>query len=600
MKVNSALDLLQLKTERESHYSHAHSVMDELIAVREGIVPARFQEYFPAGIPVQIINMIRMAHEDHTAMAGKVFPLYCPPRNATSKAKREAEKVEQICYGYNDAARRLGGMGMESLMKKLAWWLSLAGDAVMMVLPNGEFKTPFFTFRDPRTHLPPVGWAPWSQAPLDGTLFAYKLRLGELKARFPDRRAELSEKHTKSMIDSYGRKYAVDENPEVWVGEYYSKDCWMVATLEDDCVTLLRSDTGDKGHPDVCPVVPMTSYSATDPKGRPLYADQVPLQMVLARIISQQVEFMDKTIYPEIYSTPLVDGQRKYGPGSHNEFDVSIPGGERPYLQVVQPSGANHSDQMMGFIMGTSRMLNRDPEVFQGIGDANSAKALDNLKAGPQMLIQDGMWPIMIDALPKAYNIAMEMDMNLWGAERKTAMGIRKNSRYAVDYTPLSHLRGYEHSVVVEPGLGLAGYTGKLEVMQMKESGMISRATALESIPEFTEPEKEARAIDGDMVRELILTDLGTKATNNMLAPGALAELLRLIEEDELSVHEAVKKLEESGGLVPPPPPPAEDPMAALMGGMGGEMPPLDALRGAGGGGGAPPAMPPLGSIRGG
>lgn len=596
MKIGSASDLIQLKTEREGHYAQAHAVMNELIQVRQGNVPGRFETYFPAGIPIQIINMIRMAHQDHTAMAGKVFPVYVPPRNATQKAKREAEKVEQILYGYNDASRRIGGMNMELLMKTLAWWLTLCGDAVLMVLPHAEHKTPFFTFRDPRTHLPPLGWAPWSQAPLDGTMFAQQMRLGELKMRWPKHAAELSSKHARSIVDAYGKKITTDENPEIWVGEYYSKDCWMVATLEDNGVTLSRSDTGDRGHPDVCPVVPMTMYSPDGSKGRPLYADQVPLQMVLARIISQQVDFVDKTIYPEIYGTPLVDGQRKYGPGSYNEFDVAIPGGERPMLEVVSPQGSNHSDQLMSFIMGASRMLNHDPEVFQGIGEANSAKALDVLKSGIHMMIEDTIWPMMTDAMPKAYTVAMEMDMNLWGAERKVASGVRKNSRYAVDYTPMVALKGYTTSVVVEPGLGLAGVQGKLEIMQMLDAGIISRSTALEMIPNFPEPEKEGRSIDADMVRELILADLGQRAANNLLPPGALAEIQRLIEEEELTLSEAVQKVQNSGGLEAP-----MDPMAALAGGGpggGGGMPDLAAMMG-GGPAPAPPMMPSLGELQG-
>ena len=591
--VNGTPDIHALYNSRLPYYSGVHQAMDELLMVRDGEVPARYSDMFHEDIPVYLLNMMRLAHDDLTAMAGKVFPIYVPPKNNSAKAATKAEKVEKIAYGWNDAARRAGGPTFDSIMDKLAWWLVLCADAVAMVLPDYKNKTPYFTFRDPRTHYPPEGWSPWSQAPLDNTLFSYEVPLEELIMRYPEKAMVLRNQYTR-MVGGWGifrRSSRTNPNPLVRIGEYYSRDTWMVGTIDDNETTLVESHKGDKGHPGVCPVVPFTLYSATQAKGRPMFADQVPLQMAMARMFSQQIDFYDKTLYPTTFGTKLRGDTVKYGPGAYNEFDQTL--GDKPAFFQQAPANPIHADQMLSFTLGLARVLNRNPESMQGGGDAVSAKAINELKGSVNMIVEDGIWPAFIDGLPRLYKAAAEMDINLWGRDAKKSSGVKRNNYFVESYTPGLDLSGYESDITVEPGLGLGGFQGKLEIMQMLGAGMISMDTALEMLPEYRNPQEEKRRIQGDKLDEVTWQTFAARAAE--LQPGALAEVKRLMAEEDMDLSEAIAKVDAAGALfVPPPDPmaamggaPGGNPLAALMGGM----PPPDA-----GGGEAPP---PLSMLRG-
>lgn len=582
-------DLQQLASERMGHYSGVHDTINTLINVYDGEVPDAYKHYFHRDIPIEVINMIRMAVDDLTAMAGKVFPVFVPPRNNTAKAKKEAELVEKICLGYNDAGRKVGSIGMDMLMKRLAWWLILSADAVAMVLPDYEYKTPYFTFRDPRSHFPPVGWTPWGRTPLDGTMFIYSCTVGELGRMYPEKEARLRDVY-KSKMGGHGLStHGTGDLLNVRVAEFYHSEAWYVAAVDDDVTVLSESMSGDKGFPGVCPVVPFTMFSADMPKGRSFIADQVGIQMSQSRMVSQKIDYYDRLLYPMLFHTALKD-EINYGPGSSNEFDDL--NGIRPVVEQIVPPNPVDADETIGFLMGISRILNRNPEVMQGGGDMNSGKALDTaMDVGPRATIKDSFWPVFIEGIPKLYCKAAEMDLNLWGNVRKT-QGYNKNGAYSnVDYTPNVHLKPFYKDVRIEPGLGLGGFQGSLEIMQKLGAGLISRDTALEQLPEFANPQEEKRRIQADKLEEVMFADLATKAQSGIISPEAFHEIKRLVEEKDLDLFEAVAELAKTGAFAPPAPEvPAE--------GGGGDLAALEQMLG--GGGGAPPAAqpPPLSELR--
>lgn len=574
-------DLQQLASERVNHYSLVHDTINTLISVYDGEVPSEYQHYFHRDIPVEVINMIRMAVDDLTGMAGKVFPVFVPPRNNTAKAKREAELVEKICLGYNDAGRKVGSVGMDMLMKRLAWWLILAADAVAMVLPDYDYQTPYFTFRDPRSHFPPVGWTPWGRVPLDGTMFVYHCTLGELKRMYPDKAGRLTEVY-KSKMGGHGlTAVARGDLLQIQVAEFYHTDAWYVAAVDEQVVILSESQNGDKGFPGVCPVVPFTMFSADNPKGRSFIADQVGIQMSQSRMVSQKIDYFDRLLYPMLFHTAL-KGDINYGPGNANEFDDL--NGIRPMVEQIVPPNPVDADETIGFLMGISRVLNRNPDTTQF---ENSAKALESaMDVGPRATIKDSFWPVFIEGLPKLYCLAAKMDMALWGNQRKSVSTKDKNTYFTVDYVPNVHLKPHYQGIRIEPGLGLGGYQGSLEIMQKLGAGLISRDTALEQLPEFANPQEEKRRIQSDKLEEVMFADLATKAQNGIISPEAFHRIKQMVEEEDKDLFEAVAELSKEGAFQPPVP---ETPEA------GGMPPELAALMG-----GAPgaPTAPPLAELR--
>jgi hypothetical protein len=583
---------------RTSAYADDHREMDKLVGAYFGVLPSEFDDYFDPEMHVHVINMLRMAWDDLAIRAGKVFPLYVEPDNDTPTARDRAEKQERIALGYNYAGRAVGAISRDLLSKVQAWWMVGCANAVYLTLPSYDKKTPFFTFRDPRTYYPPVGWSPYTQVAADDGLFAYQITVGELRRRYPDRIPEIDQKLLRTTV-GYGGATAATNESLVWLGEYYSADSWIIAPLTDQAITLARSDTGDRGHPDVNPITPMGLYHPSGAKGRSLFADQISIQAAMARMFSQKLDFYDRTLYPLVFHTRLTGQTLRVGPFATNEFDASD--GVPPRVEVVAPAHQIDADQTMAFAMGMSRMLNRNPESFQGQGRADSAKAISQLEDGPAATIKDGIWPAMLEAEAKIYEVAASLDVNLWGNVKKVAKGSRKNSAFRVNYVPAVDLRGREQDFCVEPGLGLGGYQGIIEILQMLGAEQISEETAIEQREDIRDADKELRRIEADRVKKLMRLQLGTAAQAQpgmpgALQDGALAELLDRIERGE-RLQEAWETMSKAQRLfVVPPPQPLAPPGGDLGGGFA---PPAGVGPGTGGAASFLP-LPDLNALRGG
>lgn len=578
-------DLNALYNDRGGIYGDTHSEIDKLVGIYEGRLPPEFEDYFAPEMHVHVINMIRLAWDDLATMAGKEFPLYVRPHSSSQRAKDQAERLEKIGYGYNENGRDTGGITMKLLQKVQNWWLVGAGSSVGMTLPHYETKRPFFTWRDPRTFYPPGGWSPFTSSQPQDALFVYPITLGELKRRYPERANELDRDlgKTEIMLNGVRKSIVHDDNWVLQVGEYYNKDTWIVATMTDKVVRLARSDTGDPGHPELVPVWAYGLFSASGAKGRSLFADQVSIQAAMARMFSQKLDFYDRMLYPLIFHTPLSNEKLRMGPNAANTFDVSS--GVPPRVETIQPAHSIDADQTMAFAIGMSRMLNRNPESMQGQGEADSAKALTELKAGITTTIRDWIWPPQVEALPKAYELAAKLEVKLWPNDRRSTSGSRRNQPYQTEYVPAVHLSGNEARFRIEPGLGLAGYQGTLEILQLYQAELIPEDLALEQGEWVRDVQEAKRGIQLDRLAKLNWAALAAMAEQGMLAPDAIALLIQDVEEGK-DLNQAIKDRKAANQLLAPPP----EPMGAAPPGMGAPgLPP-----------GAPPIPPQLAVLRGG
>lgn len=622
--IQNEAQLLSEWSSRASYYSTDHALMDKLVGVYFGQLPSEFDDYFDENMHVHLINLIRLSWDDLANRAGKLFPVRVTPDNDTPTATKRASNLERISSSWNAAGQVCGSISRSTLQKVIAWWMVGCANAVAMVLPDYEYQTPYFTFRDPRTHYPPVGWSPYTQAKADDALFAYQMSIGELKSRYPTKSGEISAKMQK-YISSSGAKSSrtIERSDEelVWVGEYYHEDVWLVSTLQDNVVILAESMSGDKGHPGVMPVQSMALYSPGSSvfgsttssgtgtvnsmgssslggaKGRSMFADQISIQAAMARMFSQQLDFYDRTLYPIIFHTRLVGQTIRIGPYATNEFDTTD--GNPPKLEVISPAHQIDATQMQQFAIGMSRMLNRNPESFQGQGQADSAKALTQLEAGPTATIRDGIWPSMLEADPKLYQTAAKMEVNVWGNVRKKTRG---TPQAPITYVPAVDLRDRENSFQVFPGIGVAGYQGQLQIMQELGAENISEETALEQREDIPDAETELRRIEADRIKKILRAELGVRSQAQpgmpgSLAPGALTTLLGRVEKGE-SLYEAMRDMDNAGALYIPMPqaPPG---LPAGLGGDTGMGVPGGGIGGGPMGGGAAVIPPQIGAATG-
>lgn len=593
--IASAKDLGAEAHRRTEHYMSCHGLITELVNARNGIMPARYEALFHEGIPRFDLNQLRMAHDDLTGMAAKVFPVNVRPRNNSDKAKAEAMLVENVCLSYNDAAFYAGGLDHMMLKQKLAWWLLIGGDAVAVVLPDYERKSPYFHFRDPRTHLPPVGWGPWSPVSLNETLFSYELSLDELRMRFPERVRELNNSYDRSRQNP-GFHREGDGDRMIEVVEYYSRDSWMFATC-DPGITLARSDDGDKMHPGVCPVVPFTMYDGVNPKGRPPLADEVGIQAAISRFLSQTLEEGDAIINPIIAHTEVEGGELRRGPGASNQY-VTTPGAPPPRIDKIAPDNPIHALNTINFLAQWGRVLTRNPESMQGMGEADSAKAVNALRAGVEGTIKDLIWPLFFHGEPRMYQLAMEMDINVWGNTKKEVVGRNSGSPFRESYRPNVALKGYEHALRIKQSHSAGGYQGEIQRMQKYGAGLMPLDAVLEEDPAVEEPLRYRRALQTDQLEKIQYELFTAQAQSGALAPDAIPKIIALMNDKDISWMEAAQQLSESGELLAPPPEAAPEApgggggMEELMAALGGGQDPMAQ------GATAPEELPNLGQLR--
>ena len=552
-RYNNVGDLSLLWQERSMAHGEDIRDMDTMVNVYNGLLPPEFNDYFNKRMHVHLVNSIRLAWDDLANMAGKAFPLFVRADNDSPTAEARAERLEDVGYGYNRAGRIVGGIEFKTLKKVLAWWLVGCANAVYMTLPDYEFKTPFFTFRDPRTHFPPVGWSPWTQAAPEDALFIYEMSYGELCNRYPEKAAEIRAKYQKARSSTAATTRGATESWAFTVGEYYHKDLWITAIVDDQPIVLAESNVGDSGHPGVMPVVATGLYSASSSMGRSIFADQVSIQAAMARMFSQKLDWYDRTLYPIIFHTPLSGNTVHFGPLAFNEYKTDFMG-VQPRLDVVAPAHQIDADQTMAFALGLSKMLNRNPEFLQGAGPADSAKALEQLQKGITSTIRDGIWPCMLEAEPRLYSLAARMDVNIWPNLKKTARGEKRAQAFITDYVPAVHLRGREDSFELEPGLGLAGYQGTLEIIQLYGAELIPEQDAVEQGEWTRDARGTIRRLQGDKLRKILYADLMQKAAAGILMDGAISEILRRVEGHGEDMNDVIEDMRKGGRLTVQPP----------------------------------------------
>lgn len=589
-KPTSPEDLHAIVGQRQLYYQSQHTLQQRMWNYYNGQMPDEFKDYFPDEMHIHKINTVRPAADDLTFMASKEFPIMVAPLKASQEGKRAAEKVENIAYGWNEASFNHHGTSLKQLMDIWMRNLILTGDAVGMVMPWYDQKLPYFTWRNPLSHLPPPGWSPFTGEELDDTVFYYPMTLKQLMLRYPDKESELRRNYTNTYYGAGIGRAAQKQDEEqimVMVAEYYCKEAWYVSVVESKVTKLSGSESGDYGHPYCVPVFTMNVFNPQYTKGRSFLADQADLSPAMSRLVSQEIDYADHLLYGPIFTTPTEDDVVAIGTGGVNVWDTTFGG--TPRAERISPGSAIQTSQLLAMLMGFARALNKNPE--QQI--SNSAKAMSELNKDVEAVIRDGFWPHAIAGLQRAYKICAEMELSLWPDEKKsmviTGRRRKKGGVVQVDYTPSKDLAGFERRIRLEQGLALGGYAGTLELLQMYGAGTMSLDDLLEQHPFIQNAQETRRKIDADKMKEVLFATLVAKGEQGIIKPEAFHEINRLIEEDEISLTEAIAKVQEQGMLeqAPPPTESPADPLAALLAGAppappegaAGPMPPLSQMQ---------------------
>lgn len=579
-----AQDLASVFHSRLESHSHRFSVMNEVEAAVHGRLPERYGPLFAEPEKEVRIELrtIKTADQDLTALTAKVFPISVDPKTSAQENVKSAERVEKVAYGYNNGAALRMGPEMDAIMFQLAQHQVRFADGCLVAYPDYDKKLIFFHVVDPRNHLPPVGWSPYSPAPLDESMICYELPLGEVKRRFPGSMTQLDQVYQRSTFGPGGKR-TPDDKMMVKFAMSLGTESWYASTVNGDkTVVLSQSEAGDRNHPGVCPITSFMQFGSD-----PLFTGQIGIEVALQKVMSQEIRGTEQMLTGPIFVSGM-DGDINWT----GVNKLSTLGGEKPMVQRLGPTSPLNTERVLSSLVNFARIFNRNPESFQGGGDANSAKAVQTLQAGVRSTVQDILWMPFKNGFPRVYDNCMKMERNLWPNEKKTVRGKTGRSAFEIDYVPSVHLDGFDGRVKIEFGFGLGGIQQSIEAIQKNGAGMLSKRTAIEYDMGVRDVDAEMRRIESEEMGEVLTQVMAAKG--ELLSLSALAAIIKKIESGKTKV-EAITEAEEEGLFDPPP---VEDPMMAMAGGApppGGLPPELAAMMG--GGGGMPASLPPAGVI---
>lgn len=546
-------DISAVFAERSTTRDAEIALMNEVQGAIDGVMPATYAGLFTSkDVPIRL-QTTRSAYDSLRRYLAEVPILpHADPlgKRDSNQARAKAELVEKVCFGYHNGAGVLGGPSFDATSSRLADYQVAFYDGVMVVCYDLARKVVYLVEKDPRCHYPPRGWVPWSQTPLDGTLLVEEMSLGEVKKRYaydsygdtiPDVMGRLNNAYAKKF--GWGDNQTANDAVMVKVGYYRSRDAWMCVCLGDTDVVLVESQTGDAHHPGVCGVV-----SFKQP-GVPLLLGQVGIEAALTKVINQQIQNTERINKAPITGPPLLGNTLRWG-----EYNVIAPkvGSSNVPVQRHAPDSPNNLTQVMGTFLGLADKFNYNPESNQGQGPANSGKAIQQLQAGPKSLVQTTLFNPYKTAFPRAYDDAMEIELNLWPNERKTATGTKGRQAFEVEYTPSALLQDYKGYVRIEdarPG----GYNAFIEATQKKDAQLMSAQTVMEQDPDVRDVEEERRRMALERNEDFVRAGFEALGSKDPLMAIKVAVAVNQLISSGKSEAEARQMVVEQGLLEPPP-----------------------------------------------
>lgn len=558
--------------------------MNAVDAAIHGFLPETYDRLFsPSDVRIEL-QTTRSAYDTLRKFLAEVPVLPHAEtlgKRESGQAKNKAELVEKVCHGYHHGSAMRGGPGFDTIVQQLANRMVAFYDAVLLVHPDHDRRLVYLETKDPRCHFPPEGWTPWSQVPLDGTLLVYEKTLGEVKRMFAydsygmatDVLPRLNNAYKPQF--GYGQDSSPDDSQIIEIGAYRSRDAWFVVAMGDNDIVLVESETGDRFHPGVCGVASFKQ------DGSPLLTGQIGIEAGLMKVMNQQIQNTDRINQAPIVGPPLQGDELRWG--EYNVIDMQLLQGRQFLPQRLAPDSPSNLTQVMGSLLALAEKFNYNPESAQGAGPAVSGKAIQQLQAGPRSLVTGILFGPYKTAFPRAYDDCMEMEINLWPNDRRTARGRAIRQTFEIDYTPSVALAGYKGHVRIEdarPG----GYNAFLESVQKRDAGMASLRDVLERDPDVRDVEATIRRIDSDATEKFMQAAFEALGGQDPLrAIDLTAELLKRIQGGK-SKTEAIQDMKQEGLLAPPAPEVPE----GLPAGAGGLPPELQGLLG----GGAPEEAP--------
>ena len=492
--------------------------IEEMAALYEGVLPARYKQFFPKNTPEHLVQVIPLAWDDLATQAGRLPDLRGEPRDMTQRELKAVGLLEKIGFNYLRNAKPTGKL----FMKDLAWWLQL-GRAVAIVTPDFNKQMPRFEIRDPRTCYPGIAEMANNRiVELSDLIFKYEIGIEEARNR-----GLANPKN----VNSFGKDERADT--KVKILEYIDDFKWCLVS-EDGQSQVAYHNLGDvPGHV-------FGSYTPNKKAGHNRFRDQLTLAVSISRLISAKMAFADRVTSSTIW-TRNFEGMLEMGP------DTIIKLGPQGEIGQIGPPQTLQVDQDIQMLNQFSRVLNRNPEVRQGEiaakGTYTSAKTLEQLADAIDTVVGSD-WDVIGPGMEKLFSVAFAMDVSLWGKVEKTISGNLKGKKFLDSYVPAEDI-GDRRDIRVDYGFGVGGYQGFLMHLQAGDAGYMPKRAVMESMPGISDVAEALREMEIETIDQAAQQTLLQQAATGQLDLVLLGKIKKLVAEKGLPILEAVEKIQE-------------------------------------------------------
>jgi hypothetical protein len=550
--------LLDLRHKAQDFWHEPVQRWNQLIQAYHGNYQALWPSEFRRGVPPKVVNWIRLAWRRYASMVGKVPTTHVTPSKISRVNQKTADKIEKIQAYYDEAAV------MERLMRRYAWYLVGLGASCIGVMPDKTMQGPKFFVKDPRAVLAAPGsgseanthsWQSMLMKPDMGVISMPWVMFSEVVTGtyLVDTFSDPEDHYKLAKIMNDRGQFTPNTLLTYWDKEH------IKILVNDKAFITMEHGLG------FVPVRFTTMDVPDQLGGESMFEQNIGLVLAYMRLLTQKLTYNENVVWPWL----VTKGPNRMDP-QNRVIELMDRDGD---AQFLAPPGEIQAERDLEVLDRLIRVMNMDTESLQGEAPASTVtgRGVSELNRSVTTAVQD-FWRIMKPDVEFVKSAALMLDEDLYGGKTKNMLGRHKGENFEESYTPNKDINGH-HSVAVDFGIGVGGFEGFVEMMQMAAQGYLDETTVMENAPWIRSVSDTRKKVMLDRMERIMFEMVANAAPSNLINHMA-------------SWHEAVNKGKdpwewlEDNPMPPPEPPPGMEgppglPPGQPPGGLpGGELPP--------------------------
>lgn len=477
----------------------------------------------------RVPNLQVLASEHRSRLLAEIAPSnMCRPEKTDDKTKAAAELRERILASYwtrNNIMLKVPRWGMDLQYTGLA---AIKVMADLTVPPSERF--PKYMRLDPRHCYPGPAFA---EGPIpEDMVVSYVENAKTIERRFGVSLMSLKERAKQLGLAS----------SQIRVIEFYDdKQALAIAeigTKERRAFEVLYAYSHGIGR---CPIA-IGVRPSFDGAYRGDFDQLHAVMNTENRLMTLHIDAAIGKVYPSHAFFEVTD-MDKYGPDSMHEY--SSPQGR---VDTITDAAAPYDNyQILKMVADFGREIAMVPESVTGSPSQSiiSAAGINATQSMPNAHVVSLQRDSIAPMLQGANEIALCID-ELWCDAAKTIIGTQRGTPFSETYTPSKAIAGnYSNEVKYPDAAGLDKVNANVMNLQNLQAGLISRRTAMENSPFVTDPLREDKQRTRESLEEAVLSGIIAGAVAPVgdpraVSPQEIAAVLKSLESDDATVHEAV------------------------------------------------------------